>query len=432
MLSKQGAVGNGSTAETYGPSAPLEAWPTMDNAAYHGIAGDFVRAVGPHSEADPVALLLQFLTAFGSIVGSNAHYQIESDRHRTNLFIILIGISSKARKGTSGGRVRSFCESVDPDWSQERNVSGLSSGEGLISAVRDQVKEWNKKENRYEVTDFGVADKRLLVVEAEFAGTLSVMERSGNTLSPNIRNAWDGLILRTMTKNSPLKATNPHISIVAHVTQDELRARLTRTDCANGFANRFLFTLVKRSKLLPFGGHLDDTVLAPLVERFRLAVEFARRVGRVRMTVEAANGWEKIYPSLSAERLGLLGAITARAETQTVRLALIYAVLDGRDEIDLAHLEAALAVWSYCDESARLIFGDATGDAVADDILAALRRTPNGMTRTDISALFQRNRSAGQINAGLLLLLKHSLAKCEMQPTAGRPVELWFATGGHQ
>ena len=98
--------------------------------------------------------------------------------------------------------------------------------------------KWNAKEKCEEIIDQGVKDKRLLVTEAEFAGTLSVMERSGNNLSPNIRHAWDGLLLQTMTK-TPLKATGAHISVVAHITKDELRARLTRTDMCNGFANRF-------------------------------------------------------------------------------------------------------------------------------------------------------------------------------------------------
>src|SRR5262249_502094 len=194
---------------------------------------------------------------------------------------------------------------------------------------------WNgiRKNNVELIVDPGVADKRLLVTEAEFAGALSVMERHGNTLSTNIRNAWDGLVLQTMTKNSPLKATGAHVSIVGHITKDELRSRLTRTDIANGFANRFLFCLVKRSKLLPHGGDVDKAAMAKLGDRFTTAAKFATRVGRIKMTNEAASAWEKAYAELSAERVGLLGAVTARAEAQVIRLALIFALLDSNDAI---------------------------------------------------------------------------------------------------
>ena len=57
--------------------------------------------------------------------------------------------------------------------------------------------------------------------------------------------------------------------------------------------------------------------------------------------------WETIYGRLSEGQPGLLGAVTSRAEAQTVRLALIYALLDGASNIDLPHIMAALAVWEY-------------------------------------------------------------------------------------
>ena len=236
------------------------------------------------------------------------------------------------------------------DWYGDRTKGGLSSGEGFISEVRDEIKKWNAKEETWETIDPGVIDKRLMVIEPEFAGVLAVVERHGNTLSPLMRKAWDGGILSTMTRNAPLRATGAHISIVGHITVDELRARLTRTDTANGFANRFLFMLVKRSTvLLPFGGDaLGDIVIAALGGRLKEAVEAAASIGRVGWTNAAANAWKTVYPQLSRGQPGLLGAVTSRAEAQCVRLALIYALLDGATNIDLPHIKAALAVWEYC------------------------------------------------------------------------------------
>jgi hypothetical protein len=229
---------------------------------------------------------------------------------------------------------------------------------------------------------------------------------------------------QTLTKNSPLKADGAHISIVAHITETELRARLTRTDMANGFANRFLFFCVRRSKLLAHGGNLDESTLQELGERTKRAIEAAQRFGRITMTVAAAQAWEAAYPELSADRPGLLGAAVGRAETQVIRLALVYALLDCAPQIDVVHLEAAMAVWAYAEESATRIFGDSLGDPVADEILLALRRS-GSMTRTEIHNLFGRHRSADQIGIALSLLLKTSRAKFETRQTGGRPVETW-------
>ena len=201
--------------------------PVMAVAAYLGIARDVVRTISPHSEADEVALLLQFLTMAGNAIGREPYYQVESDKHHSNLNCVLVGASSKARKGTSMGRSRAVLRVADEPWADNRIKGGLSSGEGLINEVRDAVEKYDSKEKRLEVVDAGVSDKRLMIVEPEFAGLLSVADRHGNTISPLIRRAWDGDKLQTITKNSPLSATGAHISIIGHITEDELRARIT-------------------------------------------------------------------------------------------------------------------------------------------------------------------------------------------------------------
>jgi hypothetical protein len=154
------------------------------------------------------------------------------------------------------------------------------------------------------------------------------------------------------------------------------------------------------------------------------------------MTDTAARAWEAVYGDLSGERPGMLGAVTARAEAQTIRLALIYALFDsqlGRAEIDHHHLLAALSLWEYCERSCEWLFGDTLGDPVADDILAALRsRLPEGMTRTELRDLFQRNRTSDQIGAALVLLMKSGRVRMETRASGGRPIETWFATEGGQ
>src|SRR5260221_14592125 len=93
------------------------------------------------TEADPMAILIQFLVALGNVVGRNPYFQVEATRHHLNLFATLVGDTSKARKGTSWGHIDLLFASAEtvvsqPDWSK-RLVSGLSSGDGLIWALRN-------------------------------------------------------------------------------------------------------------------------------------------------------------------------------------------------------------------------------------------------------------------------------------------------------
>ncbi|MCX6911248.1 MAG: hypothetical protein NTY01_24845, partial [Verrucomicrobia bacterium] len=122
------------------------------------------------------------------------------------------------------------------------------------------------------------------------------------------------------------------------------------------------------------------------------------------------------------------GAVIGRAEAYVVRLSLIYAVLDCSDCIRPVHLEAALAAWRYCEDSARYIFGASLGDGVADEILAALRDAgASGLTRTEISDVFKRHRTRAELDRAFALLMENDLAWRKPETTGGRTGERWFA-----
>jgi hypothetical protein len=215
-----------------------------------------------------------------------------------------------------------------------------------------------------------------------------------------------------------------------NITIEELRSCLTRTDAANGFANRFLFFLVRRSKELPMGGNLDDETIRGLGRRIGDAINF-RMVGedgfRVRFSPEGEARWREVYGRLTKGHPGLFGAVTARGEAQVIRIALVYAVLDESDLIGLPHVEAGLAVWKYCERSARRIFGEMLGDNVADTILDGLKRVfPGGLSRTEIIRdLFGNHARSSAISAALVRLRDLGLAKLDVEKTRGRSTEIW-------
>jgi hypothetical protein len=432
---RERAEGNGHADP--GPPVPeAPPWPEPPaEEAYHGLAGRVVRAVGPASEADPVALLLQTLVAFGNAAGRSAHFVVEDDRHHANEFMVLVGRTGKARKGTSWGRVERLLRGADEPWAAEHVATGLSSGQGVIWHVRDPILKRERVRHgtsvRYEEVeaDPGVEDKRLLVMEPEFAGCLKQTEQKESTLSAVLRVAWDGRDLRILNKNSPARATGPHVSLIGHITAEELRRYLTATESANGFGNRFLFCCADRSKLLPEGGAIDPSVLDMLRDELTRALAVARTAGEVRRDDEARAVWREVYGELSEGRPGLAGALLARGEAHVMRLALLYALLDRSPLVRGPHLLAALALWEYCERSVRHVWGDSLGDPVADELLRLLRGCPAGLTRTEIRDYFQRHASADRIGRALGLLLQLRLARCDRQETGGRPSERWYAAG---
>lgn len=416
----------------YEPQTPSSTWPeSLADEALHGLAGEVVRLIRPHTEADDPALLVNFLLAFGNSVGRGPHAVAEADRHGTNLSAVLVGESAKGRKGSSWGHIRELLARADPTWAGEHVAEGLSSGEGLIWCVRDPIervvptKDKGRSTGDFEtlVEDAGVSDKRLFVLEGEFSRVLRVMARDGNTLSPVLRGAWDTGSLRTLTKNSPAKSTGAHISVMGHITKEELLRYLNDVEMANGFANRFLWVCTGRARVLPEGG--GQVPYGRIVGPLKKALEYGRQVGELRRGEAARQLWAQVYPELSEGKPGLLGAITARAEAQVLRLSLLYALLDSAQEIDTRHLAAALALWDYCQGSARYIFGDALGNPICDRILEGLQAKPEGLSRTDISQLFARHVSQARLDRALQLLRNTGRAHSETVVTEGRSAEMW-------
>ena len=398
---------------------PSEEWPVLDPAALYGLPGQFVRTVLPYTEADQVGTLLTLLTSLGAAIGPGPHVNVEHTPHFARLNSLLIGATAGGRKGTSWSHPRLLLKQLDTDFIASRVKEGLSSGEGLVYCVRDATED-----------DPGENDKRLLILESEFASVLKVMERDGNVLSTRLRTAWDHGTFTPLTKRDRLSATGAHISILGHITRDELLRVLTATERVNGFANRFLFALVRRSKHIPSGKGAPGGVLQQTFLPFSRIYHVCMQRGELSRDTECEQLWENVYASIEEERPGVAGAILARGAAQVLRLSLLYSLLDEGEAqrtdpaIRVPHLLAALAVWDYCKASVLHIFGDATGDPIADRLLREIKLGPQ--TDSDLYELFGKHRGDGQKKERALELLVRLLRIHSIRiPTAGRYSHEW-------
>jgi hypothetical protein len=275
------------------------AWPILDDAALHGLAGEVVRLIEPHTEADPVALLASLLAEYGAMLNRGPHLILDGSYHPLLFWPVLVGQSSKSRKGTAGKRIETLLSYADDGWTRGECKGTLSSGEGLAYAVRDPRYEEQPLKDKGRPTgetvsvcvDLGVADKRLFLVQSEFGAVLKIMAREGNSLSGVLRDSWDGQTLAPMTKNNRVRATTPHVGIVAHVTKDELLRNLTDTEMINGFGNRFVWMTVRRSKELPFPSAPTDADLSALATEIRKVLPVSRACGQLTFSPSARELW---------------------------------------------------------------------------------------------------------------------------------------------
>ena len=403
----------------------------LGQAAYHGIVGGFVREVMPFTVADPAAVMLNMLIGLSSIWGRNAYWEVSGSKHYCNLFGIIVGDTSYGAKGTSMDYPEAIIRAVDHSLVIK---GGLSSSEGVIWQLRDPIIKPNK-EGEDVVEDPGVADKRWLVYEPEFAAVLRQQQRSGNTLSEYLRQFWEcKLQINTTTKNSPCQTSLSYLSFLGHITPTELRNTFSEESVFNGLGNRMIWVLSRRSKRLPNPPKFPEATFNFYVKAFKKINEFAKVKREIPFDAETAQEYEKIggiFDELDQRREGQFGAMTARRIPIVRRLAVIYAILDTSTEVKMQHLRAALAIWKYADDSAKYLFAQASEeDPVADKILEFLKDKPEGLTQTDISSLFNRNKTAKQIKFALEKLsangaIMYTQAK---NPANNKIVNTWMIT----
>ena len=359
----------------------------MAEAAFHGIAGRAVRIISPHTEAAPEALLLRLLSAVGCVAGRGPHFTVGGTRHPALIYPVFVGPTKTGCKGQSYNDVMRLLSLAFPDFAKGNIGSGLSTGQGLAHAVRDPLRgkptskaerdESAESEDGMCLLDAGVADKRLLVYEAELVDMLAAGGRESNNLTGAIRLCWDGRTLRQMVRKDPYTATDPHVTIQADVTPEELVGRLAKGDRTNGFANRFIYVASRRARSLSRGGSLtldalEDVAgqLAEALAPFAIDEETGHTPDkRYGFTPAAGRQWDAMYESMNDDPGPPLGPLLARRVPQTRRIAMIYALLDGAGDIDVEHLDAAVAVWDYCERSTAWAFGGASAGADPLDIL---------------------------------------------------------------
>jgi hypothetical protein len=414
-------------------SLPLPQPPALptrpERALAHGVVGDFLRRVEHETEANAVALAGTLLAGIGSCIGRGPHAVVGRTYHYTNLFVAVVGNTGAGRKGTGGDIVADCLRPADDTWATWCQSPNLVSGEGVIEALRDPVVKRVAKKgggpDDFEPTtlDPGVVDKRLLITCTELASAFKAANRENSILSQTLREAWDGKTLRTMAKNCARTATDPHLSIVGHVTRQELVKVARESDIFGGTFNRFVFLLSDRARLLPHGGDLDDLGTVPA--RIGDVIAFARGVGRVRRSPAADRLWESVYHELTTPvGSDLLAAVLSRGEAQTLRLSLLMALVCKRATIEADDLAAALDLWRYAVASARVVFGQ-VHDPLFERIVAAVQQQP-GLTRTALHQQIGWKLGSAELVAALSRVQAAGAIHHERVDTGGRPAERWM------
>ncbi len=413
--------------------------PVLGDDGYHGVLKDVCKISTRHSEASAVAIAANTIATFSAMIGRVAFQHIGDGVCHARPFFLLTGKTGKARKGTSEYTPYRIFNEVEQMLGDEdnpklkRHEGGLSTGEGLGWVVHDEV--LNKDG---EVAEEGVNDKRLYVVEAEFAGCMAAASREKNNLSATVRTVWDGRSISPLVKNAKWCASDPHIVITGHITAAELIDRMSDVDAQSGFMNRFIILHIVRSKLVPLPKRTSDEDIQRVAIQIAEAVEFAMGEAgagnnslEVKLSAEARKFWCGQYKELTMEQNGKAGVLLVRTEIYCRMLAMIFALLDQSAVIEPQHIKAALAWINYWKDSVNYIFGKLAEQAKANKVNETAKSVyefiskNSGCSRTDLTKFFKNKKltSVEMTNAlNHLMNVAPPLIKQEMKPRAdGKP-----------
>ncbi len=412
--------------------------PHLGAAAFHGPIGAYLELIGGETEAHPAAVGAHLLASVATLIGRNARYAAGSIRHRSNVFLAVTGNSSTGAKGVAEAEANRLIDVVAPAFQSHHTVSGIGSGEMLVWEVRDP--DPNTTDDGGTPDPGGVKER--IAQNAELSALFKVATRDGSILSDQLRLAFDGAPMRHSTKGGGIvTATNHHISIVGSITPGELVKLLDDVSRVNGFGNRFLYLWSEMADLLPFGGSVDQHQVDAIGDTISNRLGDLRiRSGLLGFTDyniadDARGTWSTFYRrARTGIGDGFTAEMTGRAVAHAARIALIYAVLDGADRITVEHIAAAEAWVEYGAATVEKVFGAGVA-GLAGMLLTAIRDAgPDGLTLTEQSAVFSRNRSADDLErARADLEGRHLIHTTPGATSAGRParrsVAIWPEVG---
>lgn len=406
--------------------------PPLDETAFDCFLGGLVRGVAEHTEADPVAVLASLVAAAGVHLGQSPHVRAGDDKHPLLVWPLIVGRTSAGRKGASWGSARRLLRAADPEFTDTNIRSGLTSGEGLANmfAETDDTPA-NPDDPAAPSTRKGglpPGDRRLLVHEPEWAAVMARMRREGNALSATLRAAWEGGDLSTLAVTARI-APSSHIGLLAHITPDEFRAKVSASDMAGGTYNRFLPISVARSAFLPLSTGADPELIAEFGAALHRRLHDGAELAQLGFTAAGATTWRDLYIEFGSDQgdTGPVEQFISRAAPNCLRVAAIHAALDGSGRIDAGHLNAAAALVRYSIASARTVFG---ADPTAARLVAWIGEAgEQGRTRTDITSGFFKGKPPADVPALLdQLTTAGQLTRTERaRPGGGRATTIYTA-----
>ena len=410
---------------------PILPPPRGKKSMLYGFVGEIALEAANGKEVNEYAAFMYLLTALSANFGRDIYLPIGDSYHHSRLFCLHLGRSAKGRKGETMKLVDRILEKateidIKNNHSNEivcvTHKGGLSTREGLISLIHDGINLGAKNEEP------AINDKRMLVIESEFANVLHQSKRDGNTLSAAIRDLYDGRSVYPLIKTNKMGATDPHIAIWGNITPSELVELVSERELSNGSFNRYITIFAERYNLVSMPEPTPHHKVLEYALKCLDVIEWAKgsypdykNTRQACLSDDAKQAYDQIYKRIESRNNGNLSDILVRLSTNLLRMALTLAIIDKSLVIEVVHIRVAYEWSLFSDASVRYIFA-AKNDLVQQGKIEAnaakiinFLKLNKSATRTELSTkCFYKKLASSGIDSAINHLLLSTPPKIEV------------------
>ena len=423
--------------------------PIPDLACLYGLVGTVAQEGSDGTETNPIAIAGNFIAYLSCAIGRTPYLAVGNTNHHARLFFLHVGRSGRGRKGDAVslvGRIDEAVRLLSPGLAPQIHRGGLSTREGLAALIHDGYQVGQQQVP-------AITDKRLWVIESEFANVLQQSRRGGNTLSAALRDCWDGVDLKPATKTFRVHASEPHVCLSGAITPSELLALVQRRDLLNGFVNRFLMVWGERTQVEAFPRRTPQARVEALAAEVVEILDFTRSKGEVggeavqmTMTDKARQRYASLYQRELNEDLGstLIDSLLERRAPMLLRLAMVFALTDRTWQIEEEHIDAAMAWVRYATDSVGFVLTGGNSSPSRSQVewaagrISAFLAAKGSASRRDLVVdCFGRHQPATVVDAAITHLMESApgTVQIEVQSRSragpGRPSTIYRLVRPH-
>jgi hypothetical protein len=427
-MTPEGAFGNNGETIPY----VEKPFPTpMSRKAYPGIVGEIVDIAEQQCGVSREAVATGFLIGMGNVLGRDIVFP-QGNNH-LNDYAVVVGYSEEGGKGMAWNPTESLLTHIDFEWMNTRRYGSFNSGDAIVVALRNNRP---LPKNRTEL------DNRLFIMSEEASKILKATQWPNNNLEEILCECWDCRpSLNSTNKRDHFLAENPYVSIFGNTTPRALKSYLGILQQENGFGNRFLWPMVRKTRVESFPKDVEWSkhkkvlkYLGDLKNHFERLK--AKSTGPILLDW-AEDGVREMWDEFCKSFDRVSNPLLSRRKPHVLRIASNFAVLEKSLVVKIAHLEASQEHWRYNIDSVEYNFGDdiSIANPHSKKMFWLLQRAPIGkygypeLPRTTLSnGVFNRNQASPiDVQQAFTGLLEAKVARFEKRQLGrGAPTEMWI------